>query len=97
MMPVSAPAISMVSHWFCPAQPGEAQLASLNVPQRLALLGRFTSHGRKLKPLADWLLPSTEFSAFNRLVYCVLAYVASVVLPSRVAMYLYDASPISAE
>jgi len=46
-MPVNEPPASMVDHWFCPTQPGEAQLASLYVLQRLAVFGVSTSHGNK--------------------------------------------------
>ena len=68
MIPLKEPPISIVENWFWPIQAGEAQFASLNVPQRLAESGWFTVQGRKLKPLADSSEPTTVFSEFSSFV-----------------------------
>ena len=71
---------------FSPHSTWEAQFASLAVLHRSAVIGWFTSHGRKLKWLACSLAASPAFVALSRLVYAPSAHWASAVLPIRLAM-----------
>src|SRR5437660_4653429 len=89
--------IRNASQPFWPKNELPPQLASVALLHRLAVLGRVTSQGSQLNLFADWLAATALFVALRRLVICWSAYVASAVLPMRVAMYLYEARPISAE
>src|SRR2546421_13023394 len=96
-MPFRRAPIRNASQPFWPKNELPPQLASVALLQRFAVLGLVTSHGSQLKPLACWLVARAPLTAFIRLVICWSANVASAALPIRVAMYLYEARPISAE
>src|SRR2546421_12899448 len=95
--PFRAAPIRKASQAFCPKKPLPPQLASVALLHRLAVFGRVTSQGSQLNLLADMLAESAPLVALSRLVICWSAKVASAALPIRVAMYLYEARPISAE
>src|SRR6266536_5706107 len=95
--PLRLAPIRNASQPFLPKNELPPQLASVALLHRLAVLGRLTSQGSQLKPLAAWLAATPLLVAFSRLVSCWSANVASAALPMRVAMYLYEARPISAE
>src|SRR5262245_10061171 len=95
-MPVRLAPIRKASQPFWPKNELPPQLASVALLQRLAVLGRVTSQGSHRKLFVCWLVARALLTAFIRLVICWSAYVASAVLPMRVATYLYEARPISA-